>query len=118
MEMNKFLTVFANMSRFERDVIFSLVDGYESYGEKLALLMDVVEHGCSSGIASAYIYTADNTKFLKDHLEDVFEVLDEINYTDWMGRENMLDANYMVWCTVEEIANRFLNEYERLGDEE
>src|SRR3990172_9357361 len=51
-------------------------------GDELGWLRDVAEHGCSSGIVPALIYTKDILDIYNEHEDEIIEILDSTEMTD------------------------------------
>ena len=79
----------------------------------ISVMEDTVAHGCASGCCSPFIYTNDNTDFLRDNLEEVFELLSDLEYAHY-SVDNAYDVDAMVWTSVEYCLSDFVDNYNYL----
>ena len=78
-------------------------------------MKEVVEYGYASGCCSPFIYTNDNTDFLRDNLEEVFELLSDLEYAHY-SVDKAYDVDAMVWTSVEYCLGDFVDNYNYLID--
>ena len=77
-KVNMFKQVLSDSSDLTRAVVRRIVDGDlnkltdEFVDDVISVMEDTVAHGCASGCWSQFIYTNDNTDFLRDNLEELF----------------------------------------------
>ena len=74
---------------------------------------EVIKYGCSSGCCSPFIYTNDNTDFLRDNLEEVFELLSDLEYAHY-SVDKAYDVDAMVWTSIEHCLSVFMDNYNYL----
>ena len=92
----------------------SIKDQYD-----LDTLREIVEHGCSSGVATNHIYYHQTRKFFDQNEEEIVEYI-----SDNFGTEFLVelfsnnDANLrcykndVVWCFIELVAGQIIDEFE------
>ena len=85
----------------------------EFVDDVINVMEDTVAHGCASGCCSPFIYTNDNTDFLRDNLEEVFELLSDLEYAHY-SVDKAYDVDAMVWTTVEYCFSDFIENYNYL----
>tara|TARA_B100001250_G_scaffold111334_1_gene94067 strand:+ start:1940 stop:2317 length:378 start_codon:yes stop_codon:yes gene_type:complete len=87
-------------------------------------LKEIVEHGCSSGVAHQHIYYSDTIKFFDNYEDEIIEyiadTLGEYNEELWYNNPcNIIGyKNDTVWCFVELVASQLVGEYEDTTCEE
>ena len=120
-KVNMFKQVLSDSSDLTRAVVRRIIDGdfdklndviVEDVGNEMK---EVVEYGCSSGCCSPFIYTNDNTDFLRDNLEEVFELLSDLEYAHY-SVDKAYDVDAMVWTSVEYCLSDFVDNYNYLID--
>ena len=74
---------------------------------------EVVKYGCSSGCCSPFIYTSDNVEFLRENLEEVFELLDDLEYAHY-AIDRVYDVDALTWTSVEYCLGEFVDNYNYL----
>ena len=118
-KVNMFKQVLNDSSDLTRAVVRRIVDGDlnkltdEFVDEVMDIMQDTVSHGCASGCCSPFIYTNDNTDFLRDNLEEVFELLNDLEYA-YYSVDNAYDVDAMVWTSVEYCLSDFVDNYNYL----
>ena len=106
-------------SDLTREVVKRIVDGDmekltdDIVDDVISVMEDTVAHGCASGCCSPFIYTSDNTDFLRDNLEEVFELLNDLEYAHY-SVDNAYDVDNMVWVSVEYCLSDFVDKYNYL----
>ncbi len=120
--LNCLVEMFKELDYFEKKVISLVTTHTDTVEEFVGKISDVADYGCSTGVASAFIYTSDNKDFFKENLDTILEILEDIEYVHWMKKDEMLNVNYMVWVCVEDVCRKFMDRYtdlyeEKLGDE-
>lgn len=116
--LNCLVKVFKELDMFDKKVLSLVTECCPTIEEFIGSINDVAEYGCSTGVASAFIYTLDNKKFFKDNLDTILDILDDIDYVSWMKKDDMLNVDYMVWVAVEEVCRKFMDRYNELYEEE
>lgn len=105
-----------NIPKFAKAIVMEHLSYYDNK-DKEAALQDIVDHGCSAGIVSDVIYTADNYRLFKDNMSDLLDWLDDIEQEMGydIGRSLIEQAgswnsfpNYLIWAAVEEAAREIL----------
>lgn len=114
---NCFVEVLKSFTLFEKEVIGKIGSGATTVDDFISNISNVAEYGCSSGCASEFIYTKDNTEFFVQNLGAVLDILDDIEYVYWMKKDEILNVDCMVWACVEDICRKFMNHYEELYEE-
>ena len=118
-KVNMFKQVLSDSSDLTRAVVRRIVDGDltkltdEFVDDVISVMEDTVAHGCASGCCSPFIYTNDNTDFLRDNLEEVFELLSDLEYAHYCV-DKAYDVDVMVWTSVEYCLGDFVDNYNYL----
>ena len=76
-------------------------------------MKEVIKYGCSSGCCSPFIYTNENVDFLRENLEEVFELLDDLEYAHY-SVDKAYDVDALVWVSVEYCFSDFVENYNYL----
>ena len=120
-KVNMFKQVLSDSSDLTKEVVKRIIDGdFDKLNDEIVEdvvneMKEVVEYGCSSGCCSPFIYTNDNTDFLRDNLEEVFELLSDLEYAHY-SVDNAYDVDAMVWTSVEYCLSDFVDNYNYLID--
>ena len=118
-KVNMFKQVLNDSSDLTRAVVRRIVDGDlnkltdEFVDEVMDIMQDTVSHGCSSGCCSPFIYTNENIDFLRENLEEVFELLSDLEYAHY-SVDKAYDVDAMVWTSVEYCLGEFVDNYNYL----
>lgn len=118
-KVNMFKQVLSDSSDLTKEVVKRIIDGDmdkltdDIVDDVISVMEDTVAHGCSSGCCSPFIYTNDNTEFLRDNLEEVFELLSDLEYAHY-SVDNVYDIDNMVWVSVEYCLSDFMDNYNYL----
>lgn len=118
-KVNMFKQVLNDSSDLTRAVVRRIIDGdFDKLNDEIVEdvvneMKEVVEYGCSSGCCSPFIYTNDNTDFLRDNLEEVFELLSDLEYAHY-SVDKAYDVDAMVWTSVEYCLSDFVDNYNYL----
>lgn len=118
-KVNMFKQVLSDSNDLTRAVVRRIVDGDlnkltdEFVDEVMDIMQDTIAHGCASGCCSPFIYTNDNTDFLRDNLEEVFELLSDLEYAHY-SVDKAYDIDAMVWTSVEYCLGDFVDNYNYL----
>ena len=95
----------------------------ESYD--IDTLREIVEHGCSSGVAHDHIYYNETISFFDNHEDEIIEYItdtvgDELNDELWSNNPCNIRGykNDVVWTYVELLAQQLIEEYESTTCEE
>ena len=87
-------------------------------------LREIVEHGCSSGVANNHVYYKDTVKFFDDNEDEIIGYIED-NYDEiiellWNNNVNHIEGykNDVVWFYIESVANTLVEQYEDITCEE
>ena len=118
-KVNMFKRVLSDSSDLTKEVVKRIIDGDmdkltdDIVDDVINVMEDTVAHGCASGCCSPFIYTSDNTDFLRNNLEEVFELLDDLEYAHY-SVDKVYDVDAMVWTSVEYCLGDFIENYNYL----
>ena len=118
-KVNMFKQVLSDSSDLTRAVVRRIVDGDlnkltdEFVDEVMDIMQDTIAHGCASGCCSPFIYTNENVDFLRENLEEVFELLSDLEYAHY-SVDKAYDIDAMVWTSVEYCLDDFVDNYNYL----
>ena len=118
-KVNVFKQVLSDSSDLTKEVVKRIIDGdFDKLNDEIVEdvvndMNEVIKYGCSSGCCSPFIYTNDNTDFLRDNLEEVFELLDDLEYAHY-SVDKAYDVDAMVWTSVEYCLSDFVDNYNYL----
>ena len=118
-KVNMFKQVLSDSSDLTKEVVKRIIDGDmdkltdDIVDDVINVMEDTVAHGCASGCCSPFIYTNDNTDFLRDNLEEVFELLSDLEYAHY-SVDKVYDVDAMVWTSVEYCLSDFVDNYNYL----
>ena len=120
-KVNMFKQVLSDSSDLTKEVVKRIIDGDmdkltdDIVDDVISVMEDTVAHGCASGCCSPFIYTNDNTDFLRENLEEVFELLSDLEYAHY-SVDKVYDVDAMVWTSVEYCLSDFVDNYNYLID--
>lgn len=99
------------MKNLKNNVMEILIDmQYEGY-ELQDVIVDVLNHGCASGIVRALTYYSQTRKFFIDNMDEIFDLYNEyIQEFGGIGFE--IDFNSLSWFAFEEITRIIADEME------
>ena len=118
-KVNMFKQVLSDSSDLTRAVVRRIVDGDmnkltdDIVDDVIDVMEDTIAHGCASGCCSPFIYTNENTDFLRENLEKVFELLSDLEYAHY-SVDKAYDVDAMVWTSVEYCLGEFVDNYNYL----
>jgi hypothetical protein len=111
-------------------VLDYVLEQWDDYDNKTDIFMDVLEHGCQSGIVSSLIYYDDTTKFYDNYKAEInallYEVMQETGiynplelFGDKWDREDplaldVLNKNLLAWFGFEETLRAISSKFEGL----
>ena len=88
-------------------------------------LREIVEHGCSSGVANNHIYYTQTVKFFDDNEDEIIEYIsdtlgEDYNETIWNNNPCHINGykNETTWCYIELVGQQLIAEYEDITCEE
>ena len=120
-KVNMFKQVLNDSSDLTRAVVRHIVDSdFDKLNDEIVEdvvneMTEVVEYGCSSGCCSPFIYTSANVEFLKENLEEIFELLSDLEYAHY-AIDRVYDVDALTWTTVEYCLGDFVDNYNYLID--
>ena len=118
-KVNMFKQVLSDSSDLTRAVVRRIVDGDlnkltdEFVDEVIDIMQDTIAHGCASGCCSPFIYTNENVDFLRENLEEVFELLSDLEYAHY-AIDRVYDVDALTWTSVEYCLGEFVDNYNYL----
>lgn len=118
-KVNMFKQVLSDSNDLTKEVVKRIIDGDmnkltdDIVDDVINEMNEVIKYGCSSGCCSPFIYTNDNTDFLRDNLEKVFELLSDLEYAHY-SVDKAYDVDAMVWTSVEYCLSDFVDNYNYL----
>lgn len=120
-------------SDLEKEVLQYIIDEWGDYDDKKAIVLDVLDHGCESGVVSSLIYYDDTTRFYSAHKGEINELLYNVmqncgihDLKEFFGRrydeEDPLclyatNQNLLAWFGFEEALRNVGNKFEELEGE-
>ena len=116
---NVFKRVLNDSSDLTKEVVKRIIDGDmnkltdDIVDDVINEMNEVIKYGCSSGCCSPFIYTNDNTDFLRENLEEVFELLSDLEYAHY-AIDRVYDVDALTWTTVEYCLGDFMDNYNYL----
>ena len=94
------------------EIIMDQVDGLDNE-EILSTVEEIVTYGCQSGIVSALITYSDTEKFFDRHLNEIFELVEDMRQEGIIDMNNFeLYKNNLAWFAFETIAQEIYQEME------
>lgn len=120
-------------SELEKDVLNYILDEWENYSNnRIAIITDVLEYGCVSGMVGHLIYYSDTTAYYDEHKEEINELLynllwgcgfkspSELFGDKWDEEDplciNTYNKNLMAWFGFEETMRNVASKFEELED--
>lgn len=113
-------------------VLNYILSQWDDYDDKTDIFLDVLEHGCQSGIVSSLIYYDDTTNFYDNHKKDIDALLAELMedtgiynpselFGDKWDREDplaldVLNKNLLTWFAFEETLRQIGRNFDDLVD--
>ena len=95
------------------EIILEQVDGLEKDNEILSTVEEIVTYGCQSGIVSALITYSDTDKFFNNHVDEIFELVEDAKQEGIIDMNNFtLSKNNLAWFAFETIAQEIYQELE------
>jgi len=93
------------------DIINEKAEDYDklnTYENNLKGFLEDLRHGgCMSGIIGEFIYNSDNKAFYIEHLDDLEEFKNELEYMlgEEIKNKDLPHYTFLVWLCFEEFAN-------------
>ena len=118
-KVNMFKQVLSDSSDLTKEVVKRIIDGDmdkltdDIVDDVINVMEDTVAHGCASGCCSPFIYTSDNVEFLKENLEEIFELLSDLEYAHY-AIDRVYDVDALTWTSVEYCLGDFVDNYNYL----
>ena len=118
-KVKMFKQVLSDSSDLTKEVVKRIIDGDmnkltdDIVDDVINEMNEVIKYGCSSGCCSPFIYTNENIDFLRDNLEEVFELLSDLEYAHY-SVDKVYDVDAMVWTSVEYCLGEFVDNYNYL----
>lgn len=113
-------------------VLNYILSQWDDYDNKADIFLDVLEHGCQSGIVSSLIYYDDTTNFYDNHKAEIGALLrgmmEETGiynplelFGDKWDREDplaldVLNKNLLAWFAFEETLRQIASQFDDLVD--
>ena len=111
-------------------VLDYVLEQWDDYDNKTDIFMDVLEHGCQSGIVSSLIYYDDTTNFYDNHKAEINALLYDLMaetgiynpselFGDKWDREDplvldVLNKNLLAWFAFEETLRQIASNFDGL----
>ena len=94
------------------EIILNEIEGIED-DEILSTVEEIVTYGCQSGIVSALITYNDTDKFFNNHVDEIFELVEDMRQEGMIDMNNFeLSKNNLAWFAFETIAQEIYQEME------
>lgn len=78
-----------------KNVCTYVIDEWSDYTEKKNIILEVLKHGCQSGIVTNLIYYSDTTRFYKRYQKEINELLyDTLRETGFLNPHQMFGDNW------------------------
>ncbi len=88
-------------------------------------LREIVNHGCSSGVANQHIYYSETISFFDNYEDEIIDYIgdtlgSEFNEELWNNNSCNITGykNDTTWCYVELVASQLVDEYEDTTNQE
>ena len=108
MKLNTFLNNMYGENTLKDDVIDIILNHIDDYENPITFLEEVLQYGCSSGMIGELIYYNDTEKFFIKHMNDIFEIYNDIK--DNLSSDFEVDANNLSWLAFEHVVNEIYND--------
>ena len=108
MKLNTFLENMYGENSLKDNVIDIILNHIDDYENPIIFLEDVLQYGCSSGIVSELIYFNETKCFFIKHMEEIFEIYDNIKEN--LSSDFEVNANNLSWLAFEYVINEIYNE--------
>ena len=103
METIESLKKWKEESKLTSEVVDIILDQIEEYDDPQDYFQEVLHYGCISGVVPALITYEDTEKFFDRHVDEIFDLWNEIEYRE-INFE--LNRNNLAWFAFEEIVRR------------
>lgn len=113
-----------------KNVCSYVIDEWSDYTDKKNIFLDVLKHGCQSGIVTHLIYYSDTTRFYKKYQKEINELLyDTLRETGFLNPHqmfgdkwdeedplalNVYNQNLLAWFSFEETLREVAMNFEEL----
>lgn len=123
-----------NIDDLMESVTKYVLDKWDEYDDPKQILLEVLEHGCVSGIVGELVYYSDTVAYYKKHQEAInellYETMDECgiyNLEELFSRSPQWDKedplaldcynqNILAWFGFEETMRNFALQFEELAE--
>jgi hypothetical protein len=111
-------------------VLGYVLEQWDDYDDKTDIFMDVLEHGCQSGVVTSLIYYDDTTKFYDNYKAEINALLYDLMaetgiynpselFGDKWDREDplaldVLNKNLLAWFAFEETLRQIASNFDGL----
>ena len=108
MKLNTYLESLYGENTLKDNVIDIILNHIDDYENPITFLEEVLQYGCSSGIVSELIYYNETKCFFIKHMEEIFEIYDNIKNN--LSTDFEVDANNLSWLAFEYVVGEIYNE--------
>ena len=114
------------------DVTEFILDEWDEYDDPKQIVIDLLEHGCQSGMVGYLVYYSQTTAYYEEHREEInkllYDAMDECGIYDpselfgdkWDKEDplaiNSLNQNLLAWFGFEETMRRFARQFKEFED--
>lgn len=134
--LNVLKTMETETAGVKNDVINFLLNNSDNSEDLQALLEDINNYGCQSGMVNHLIYYKDTVKYFEDHESEIMEMLAQLGIIDvesWDGLQELSDLfpqldsaddrheyaeNWIMEKAEEETPNAYGDEWDEMDEDE
>lgn len=114
------------------DVTEFILDEWDEYDDPKQIVIDLLEHGCQSGMVGYLVYYSQTTAYYEEHREEInkllYDAMDECGIYDpselfgdkWDKEDplaiNSLNQNLLAWFGFEATMRRFARQFKEFED--
>ena len=119
-------------SELTKDVIDYVLNEWDEYDDPKQIVIDLLEHGCQSGMVGHLVYYSQTTAYYEEHREEInkllYDAMDECGiyapselFGDKWDEEDPLalyqyNQNTLAWFGFEETMRNFAREFEEFEE--
>ena len=119
-----------SQNKLFKNVCSYVIDEWSDYTDKKNIFLDVLKHGCQSGIVPHLIYYSDTVRFYKQYQQEInallYELMDGTGFygpTELFGdkwdkedplAQNTFNQNLLAWFGFEETLRKVAMNFEEL----